>query len=80
MRIFEPPNAGTPGRRASGAKADYDPAAGTVVLRGNPARLTSDSGRRTRGSELTYRVNDDRLLVLGSGANRSYSYRPRRQR
>ena len=80
VRIFEPPNAGTPGRRASGVKADYDPAAGTVVLRGNPARLTSDSGRRTRGSELTYRVNDDRLLVLGSGANRSYSYRPRRQR
>ncbi len=80
VRIFEPPNAGTPGRGASGAKADYDPAAGTVVLHGNPARLTSDSGQRTSGSELTYRVNDDRLLVLGSGANRSYSYRPRRQR
>ena len=80
VRIFEPADAGTPGRRAFGVEADYDPATGKVVLRGNPARLTSDSGRQTSGSELTYQVNDDRLLVLGSGANRSYSYRPRRQR
>ena len=80
VRIFESSNAGTPGRRAFGVEADYDPATGKVVLRGNPARLTSDSGRHTSGSELTYQVNDDRLLVLGSGANRSYSYRPRRQR
>ena len=80
VRIFEPADAATPGRRAFGAEADYDPATGKVVLRGNPARLTSDSGRRTSGSELTYQVNDDRLLVLGSGANRSYSYRPRRRR
>ena len=80
VRIFEPADAGTPGRRAFGVEADYDPATGRVVLRGNPARLTSDSGRQTSGTELTYQVNDDRLLVLGSGADRSYSYRPRRQR
>ena len=80
VRIFEPSNAGTPGRRAFGVEADYDPATGKVVLRGNPARLTSDSGQHASGTELTYQVNDDRLLVLGSGANRSYSYRPRPQR
>ena len=80
VRIFESSNAGTPGRRAFGVEADYDPATGKVVLSGNPARLTSDSGRHTSGTELTYQVNDDRLLVLGSGADRSYSYRPRRQR
>ena len=80
VRIFEQSNAGTPGRRAFGVEADYDPATGKVVLSGNPARLTSDSGRHTSGTELTYQVNNDRLLVLGSGADRSYSYRPRRQR
>ena len=80
VRIFEPSDAATPGRHASGVEADYDPGAGKVVLSGNPARLMSDSGRQTSGTELTYQVNDDRLLVLGSDADRSYSYRPRRQR
>ena len=60
--------------------AAYHPATGKGVLLRNPARLTGNSGRHTSGTELTYHVNDDRLLVLGSGANRSYSYRPRRQR
>ncbi len=79
VRIFEPSDSGAPGRRAFGVEADYDPATEKVVLRGNPARLTSESGRQTSGTELTYQVNDDRLLVLGSGESRSYSYRPRRQ-
>ena len=79
VQIFELPDTETPGRRAFGVEADYDPATEKVVLRGNPAQLTSESGRQTSGTELTYQVNDDRLLVLGSGASRSYSYRPRRQ-
>lgn len=79
VRIFDQPDAQTLRRSAAGVEADYNLTTERVILSGDPAWLKGDSGQQTRGTELTYQVNDDRLLVLGDDVERSYSYRPRTQ-
>lgn len=64
------------GSRGMGDEALYRPAASEIVLTGQPARIVSVDGAETRGASLTYRTAGDRLLVLGQGAERAYSYRP----
>jgi lipopolysaccharide transport protein LptA len=62
-------------RKAFGQKAEYEPADEVVRLWGEPARLLNAAGSETRGSALTYSLDDDRLLVLGDPAARAYSLR-----
>jgi len=46
-----------------------------VRLDGAPARVIDEVGNETRGPQLTYRLNDDRLLVQGSSDGRAYTLR-----
>ena len=76
--IFENLNSTGEQRRGFGEQAEYDPRIERLVLTGAPARLKSGNGSETRGAKLTYHVADDRLVVLGSDADRAYSYKPER--
>lgn len=74
VRIADPPD-GT-GHRAFGDRAEFDVAASEVVLVGRPARILMPDGTESEGASLTYRIAGDRLLVLGQGEERAYTYRP----
>jgi lipopolysaccharide export system protein LptA len=78
VRISEP---GADGgvRKGYGREAVYDPTAAVARLQGSPARVVDEAGNETRGPELTYRLNDDRLLVQGKEDDRAYSLRRRNQ-
>jgi lipopolysaccharide export system protein LptA len=78
VRISEP-NAGGGVRKGYGREAVYDPTAAVARLQGAPARVVDEAGNETRGPELTYRLNDDRLLVQGKEDDRAYSLRRRNQ-
>ena len=67
---------GDAGSLGFGDQALYRPSASEIVLTGQPARIVHVDGAETRGASLTYRTAGDRLLVLGQGAERAYSYRP----
>ena len=77
VRISEM-GAGT-GRSGFGERAVYDPEASAVVLTGRPARLVSAAGDETRGAELTYLTDGDRLRVSSRGSDRAYTYRRARK-
>ncbi len=77
VKILE--TVGGPGRSGAGQRAVYDPVKGEVVLTGQPARVLSSEGDETRGGELTYLVDGDRLQVSGHGAERAYTYRRAKQ-
>jgi lipopolysaccharide export system protein LptA len=66
-------------RRGFGQTAEYYPEAGKVVLKGDPARVLNRQRDTTQAAELTYFLDDDRLLVLGNPQERSYSLRRKRQ-
>lgn len=74
VRIADPPDGS--GHRAFGDQAEFDTAASEVVLTGQPAKIVMPDGTETEGGSLTYRIAGDRLLVLGQGAERTYTYRP----
>ena len=74
VRIADPPD-GT-GHRAFGDRAEFDVAESEVVLVGQPARILMPDGTESEGASLTYRISGDRLLVLGQGEERAYTYRP----
>ena len=74
VRIADPPDGS--GHRAFGDEAEFDTAASEVVLTGQPAKIVMPDGTETEGGSLTYRIAGDRLLVLGQGAERTYTYRP----
>jgi lipopolysaccharide export system protein LptA len=78
VEVSEAAASGT-GRRGFGERAEYHPGEEKVVLEGAPARVINARQDTTRGAELTYYLNDDRLLVLGSPLERSYSLRRKRQ-
>ena len=67
------------GRSGRGEEGEYYPNTEQVKLRGGPARVTDATGSVTTGAELTYQVNDDRLLVLGRADDRAYTLRRRKQ-
>ena len=67
---------GDAGSLGFGDQALYRPSASEIVLTGQPARVVNVDGAEARGASLTYRTAGDRLLVLGQGAERAYSYRP----
>lgn len=62
-------------RQGVGDEAEYWPNEERVVLSGEPARLTNQTGSETRGRTLTYSVDGDRLLVRGDTAERAFSAR-----
>jgi lipopolysaccharide transport protein LptA len=79
VEILETVGNDAAGRSGFGQRADYYPAEEKVVLEGEPARVVNASRDTTQGAALTYYLNDDRLLVLGSPQQRSYSLRRQRQ-
>ena len=66
------------GRIGRGEEGEYHPATEQVRLRGQPAQVRDAGGSVATGSELTYQVNDDRLLVLGRADDRAYTLRRRK--
>jgi lipopolysaccharide transport protein LptA len=69
---------GSTQRRGSGDEALYNPETEIVILRGKPARAVNEAGEETRGAELNYALNDDRLQVSG-GDGRAVTYRRRKR-
>lgn len=63
-------------RKGVGDEAVYTPKTERVVIRGEPARAVNEAGEETRGAELNYALNDDRLQVSG-GADRAVTFRRR---
>jgi lipopolysaccharide transport protein LptA len=79
VEVVEASENGVPRRKGFGDQAHFLPAEEKVILQGEPARVVNARQDTTRGSELTYYLNDDRLLVLGSAEERSYSLRRKRE-
>jgi lipopolysaccharide transport protein LptA len=65
-------------RRGLGQEAIYSPGSENVILRGGPARAVNEAGEETRGAELNYALNDDRLQVSG-GEDRAVTFRRRKR-
>lgn len=65
-------------RSGTGEHAEYFTGEQKIVLRGGAPQLTDSLRGNTRGDELTYYANDDRLLVNG-GPNRPATSRIRRK-
>jgi lipopolysaccharide export system protein LptA len=70
---------GHPQRKGFGERAQFYPTEDKVILEGEPAQVRNARQDTTRGSELTYYLGDDRLLVLGGPQQRSYSLRRRKE-
>jgi lipopolysaccharide export system protein LptA len=79
VEIVETTTHAKPLRWGFGEQAQFHPAEDKVILAGEPARVINARQDTTRGSELTYYLNDDRLLVLGSPQERSYSLRRKKE-
>jgi lipopolysaccharide export system protein LptA len=73
VEILETPPPGHPARRGYAEQADYLAAEEKVVLRGGLPTVEQPDRGFTRGAELTYYLNDDRLLVSGQAGIRSLS-------
>jgi lipopolysaccharide transport protein LptA len=80
VTIIEKNGPDLPERRGDGAFAEYEPGRARLILRGDPAHVRNGRGGETRGAELTYHVNDDRLLVLGGENQRAWTLRRRKDR
>jgi lipopolysaccharide export system protein LptA len=60
-------------RTGTGDHAEYYTDDEHIVLRGGQPQMLDSKKGYTRGAELTYYVNDDRLLVSGSTKERATS-------
>ncbi len=78
VRISQKNPAAAGARQGYGQTAIYEPPAALVRLDGAPARVVDEAGNETRGPQLTYRLNDDRLLVQGNSDGRTYTLRRHR--
>jgi lipopolysaccharide export system protein LptA len=67
-------------RTGTGEHGEYYEDDQKVIMRGKPALLVDSQGRRTRGDELTYFSNDDRLLVNGAPERRTDSVLPKKKK
>ena len=65
-------------RRGTGEHAEYYTAGQKIVLRGGQPQLVDSKGGSTRGTELTYYANDDRLQVIGAPGQPATSRIPRK--
>jgi lipopolysaccharide export system protein LptA len=63
-----------PARRGYAEEAEYFSAEEKVTLRGGFPTVEQPGRGFTRGSELTYYINDDRLLVSGQAGTRSLTH------
>jgi lipopolysaccharide export system protein LptA len=79
VEVTEMAAGGSPPRKGFGDAAHFHPAEDKVILTGKPARVVNARQDSTQGAELTYYLNDDRLLVLGNPQERSYSLRRKRE-
>lgn len=66
VRIVE--NKSSAPRQGTGQEGEYYPNQSKVILTGEPAVVQDGSRGRTEGTQLTYYLDDDRLLVQGSEA------------
>ena len=58
-------------RTGTGEHAEYYTTDERIILRGGQPQMVDSKKGYTRGAELTYFVNDDRLLVTGSPKQRA---------
>lgn len=79
VEVTETAADGSAPRKGFGDAVHFHPAEDQVILKGEPARVVNARQDTTRGSQLTYYLNDDRLLVLGNPQERSYSLRRKRE-
>jgi lipopolysaccharide export system protein LptA len=78
VEVTETAAGGQP-RKGFGDEARFHPTEDKVILAGEPARVVNARQDTTQGTELTYYLNDDRLLVLGNPQERTYSLRRKRE-
>jgi LPS export ABC transporter protein LptC/lipopolysaccharide transport protein LptA len=64
MRAGEPVQVEQGERKAQGARATYDPRAGTMALEGEPVTLV-DARQHVQGRAVTFNLGDDRVVVDG---------------
>jgi len=60
-------------RKGTGEHAEYYTADERIILRGGQPQLVDSKRGYTRGAELTYSINDDRLQVSGTTGQRATS-------
>jgi lipopolysaccharide transport protein LptA len=65
-------------RAAFGRTAEYLPGESKVVIEGDPARIQDGRRGATEGRQLTYYLDDDRLLVQGGPEERARTLRRKR--
>ena len=62
-------------RTAFGQRAEYLPGESQVIVEGDPAHIQDGDRGRTEGRQLTYYLDDDRLLVQGGPDERARTVR-----
>jgi lipopolysaccharide transport protein LptA len=72
MRAGEPVHVEQGERTADGARATYDPRAGTMALVGEPVTLV-DPRQRVQGRQVTFNLGDDRVVVEGQEQARTHT-------
>ena len=78
VRIIEGRSTSGAPRTAFGLKAEYLPGESKVILDGDPAHIQDSERGRTEGRQLTYYLDDDRLLVQGGPDGRARTLRRKR--
>lgn len=78
VNILEGRNQTESSRTAFGQTAEYLPGKSQVIVKGDPAHIKDGDGGRTEGRQLTYYLDDDRLLVQGGPDERARTLRRKR--
>ncbi len=75
VRIREERHGAGASRAAFGQAAEYSPGESKVVIEGDPAHIQDGTRGGTEGRQLTYYLDDDRLLVQGGPEERARTLR-----